>query len=97
MSNVRPVKRTMRQCRTIDDHTSLSKKVRKLRYITVTEELYSQKCLVAFDIPTELKLCLVDDHDLINRQQYLVSIPKRVSLFSFANIIECFIQLLTTI
>ena len=81
--NDRPNKRTMRQSKIFDDHTSLCKKVRKLRYVTVTEEMYSQKCLIAFNIPTELKLCLVDDHDLINRQQYLVSIPKRVSLYSY--------------
>ena len=56
----------------------LFKKGRKIRYVTSNEDIYMKKTTLSISIPTELKLLLIDDNDLINRQQNLVAIPKRV-------------------
>ena len=75
------MKRTYKHSRNVTEDicsVSSSKKPRKLRYITVSEDVYANRCSITISIPTELKLWLIDDHDLINRQQYLISIPKRV-------------------
>ncbi|KAA0196590.1 hypothetical protein HAZT_HAZT008252 [Hyalella azteca] len=65
-----------------DDASDAKKKKLKLDSTVESEEQFLGHVEVRIKLPDELKPCLVDDWDLVNRQRKLTTLPARVTVSS---------------